>query len=83
MEEEREGIRTELHMALKVRIKKGRLLVDSKHLLLPKEGTSLQQVRTGQEKHAQLQVSVFTTSCSLPGQKGRVANKPLLRTEKD
>lgn len=63
--------------------KKRRLAVDSQHSLLPKEGTSLQQVRTGQEKHAQLQVLVFTTSCSLAGRKGRAANRPLLRTEND
>lgn len=30
--------------------KKRRFAVDSQHLLLPKEGTSLQQVRAGQEK---------------------------------
>lgn len=86
MEEERERSRTErnLHMALKGRTKVRRLAVD-RLTSAPTKGKHIFASRAEQEKHAQLQVSVFTTSCSLPGEKGRkeLPTRSLLRTDKD
>lgn len=55
-------------MSLKGRIKVRRLAVD-RLTSAPTKGRHIFASRAEQETHAQLQVSAFTTSCSLLGEK--------------